>query len=111
MIIARYSDRLKSMADKIKSLDAMRGAVNQLLNLHIDYLPGSKKDIGKVELERYTKHDTALLILQILEDRLILVRIEHVTSSICSALFSVRKLVVVDPDIDAASLSAAVKIV
>ncbi|KAK3378994.1 hypothetical protein B0T24DRAFT_663270 [Lasiosphaeria ovina] len=111
IIVARYTDRLKSMADKIKSLDAMRGAVNQLLNLHIDYPPGSRKDIGKVELERCTKYDTALLILQIPEDRLILAGIEYVTSSICSALFSARKLVVVDPDADAASLSATVKII
>ncbi|KAK3377109.1 hypothetical protein B0T24DRAFT_656797 [Lasiosphaeria ovina] len=88
MIVARYADRLKSMADKTKSLGAIRGAINQLLNLHIDYPPEGKKEMGK-------------------EDRLILAGIEHVTSSICSALFSVRKLVVADPYADQVSLSAA----
>ncbi|KAK0712661.1 hypothetical protein B0T26DRAFT_714900 [Lasiosphaeria miniovina] len=110
MIVARYADRLKSMADKTKSLGAMRGAINQLLNLHIDYPPEGKKEIGKVELERCTKHDTALLVPRTQEDHLILAVIEHVTSSICSALFSVRKLVVADPNADEVSLSAAVKI-
>lgn len=64
MIVARYADRLKSMADKTKSLGAIRGAINQLLNLHIDYPPEGKKEMGKVELERCTKHDTALLVPQ-----------------------------------------------
>ncbi|KAK3367601.1 hypothetical protein B0H63DRAFT_84208 [Podospora didyma] len=106
MIVARYSERLKYMAEEIDTLVMFQGEVNNLINLHIEYARNDD-DTLKLAVGRCTKYHTASIAPESPEDRLILAGIESVTSNICSTLFHVRELIVVDPDADSGSLVAA----
>ncbi|KAH6847693.1 hypothetical protein B0I37DRAFT_405601 [Chaetomium sp. MPI-CAGE-AT-0009] len=104
LIVDRYADRLRYMAEGVESVVWMRTEVNGLLNTHIDY---SEEDGGyQAALGRCTRFYTRLAIPETQEDHLILAAVETVTHSICSALFTLRKLVVEDVDADEGSISA-----
>ena len=107
LIVARYADRLKYMADGVESLVWMRGELNGLLNTHIDY---SEEDEGyQAALGRCTRFYTRVAIPETQEDHLILAALETVTHNICSTLFTVRKLLIEDADADGRSITAVKK--
>ncbi|KAH6623361.1 hypothetical protein F5144DRAFT_595544 [Chaetomium tenue] len=105
LIVARYADRLKYMADGVESLAWMQGELNGLLNTHIDY---SEEDEGyQAALGRCTRYYTRVAVPNTQEDHLILAAIETVTHNICSTLLTVRKLVVENTHADEDSIIAA----
>ncbi|EAQ83551.1 hypothetical protein CHGG_09955 [Chaetomium globosum CBS 148.51] len=105
LIVARYADRLKYMADRVESLAWMQGEVNGLLNTHIDY---SEEDDGyQAALGRCTRYYTRVVVPDTQEDHLILAAIETVTHNICSTLLTVRKLVVENTHADEDSIITA----
>ncbi|SPQ24443.1 85e4f5bb-75b5-4bac-9a09-aa84823e6e4c [Thermothielavioides terrestris] len=105
LVVSRYADRLRYLAEGIESLEMMRAEVNSLLDTHIDY---AVEDEGfQNATQRCARHYTLSAVPGTQEDKLILTAIETVTHAICSALFEVRKLVVEDPEADDGSLDAA----
>ncbi|KAK3293023.1 uncharacterized protein B0H64DRAFT_345239 [Chaetomium fimeti] len=105
LIVDRYADRLRYMAEGVESVVWMRSAVNGLLNTHIDY---SVEDEGyQAALERCAQFYTRVVVPDTQEDHLILAAVETVTHSICSTLFAVRKLVVEDVHADEGSMVAS----
>lgn len=105
LVVTRYADRLKDMAELVDSVEHMQGEVNGLLDTHIDY---AKEDEGHgAAVERCATFYTSSVDPATHEDRLIRIAIETVTHDICSTLFQVRRLVVDDPAADDASLRLA----
>ncbi|KAK4186968.1 hypothetical protein QBC35DRAFT_252025 [Podospora australis] len=101
-IIGRYADRLWYMAEKISDLNLMRGEINLLLNTHIDYAAHDER--YESAKERCTEHYIRRIQPSTQGDRMILAAIKSVTHSICSILFTVRELIVEDPNADEGSL-------
>ncbi|KAK3939353.1 hypothetical protein QBC46DRAFT_450414 [Diplogelasinospora grovesii] len=98
MIITRYADRLQFLATKVEDIDTLRGEVNNLLNIYIDY--SQNDDRLERAVERCAEHYLPPLPTNhTQEDRFILAAIRSVTAKICSTLFQVRDLMV-DPDAD-----------
>lgn len=98
LVVARYADRLRYMFEGVTSAEVMQDEVNGLLDTHIDY--AMEDDGYQGAIRRCTRFYTSGLVPARQEDCLILTAIETVTYSICSALFEVRKLVVVDQKAD-----------
>ncbi|KAK4234751.1 hypothetical protein C8A03DRAFT_18407 [Achaetomium macrosporum] len=92
MVVGRYADRLRDMAEGGGSLEKMQGEVNSLLNIYIDYVA---EDEGyRKSIHRCAKHYTSSVARVTQEDKLILTAIETVMLDICSTLFEVRNVVV-----------------
>jgi hypothetical protein len=92
LVVGRYADRLRNMAEGVASLEEMQGEVNSLLNTYIDY---AAEDEGYREsIRRCAKHYTSSVVPDTQEEKLILTAIETVTLDICTTLFGVRSVVV-----------------
>jgi hypothetical protein len=92
LVVARYAERLRYMAEGIDTIEGLRYEIRGLLDTHIDY---ATDDYGyRDALDRcwtfYIRH----LKPETQEDRFILAAIETVTQRICSRLFKVRRLLV-----------------
>ncbi|KAK3306015.1 uncharacterized protein B0T15DRAFT_556643 [Chaetomium strumarium] len=95
LVVGRYADRIRDMAEAVGSLEEMQGEVDSLLNTYIDY---AVEDEGYREsARRCAKHYTWSAVPGTQEDKLILTAIETVMLDICSTLFEVRRVVVEDP--------------
>ncbi|KAI1143642.1 hypothetical protein F5Y05DRAFT_2021 [Hypoxylon sp. FL0543] len=105
MVVTRYSKRLPLMA-QTDSIEILRGEVNGLLNIYIDY---AETDEGFVAARRRCA-EFYLQPVQVRtpEDKLIYAAFENTTATICETLFEARRLVVEDPDVDETVAVAAV---
>ncbi|KAK3319706.1 hypothetical protein B0T19DRAFT_432887 [Cercophora scortea] len=97
MIVARYADKLRHLAGNV-SHSVMQGGLNSILNIYIDYSQEDKNLVGAID--RCTKHYISAVTPHTQEDHLILAGIESVMTSICSALFNARKIVIENTDAD-----------
>ncbi|KAK4122066.1 hypothetical protein N657DRAFT_647592 [Parathielavia appendiculata] len=104
MVVARYADRLKYMAE-VDTVEVMQAEVNGLLNTHIDH--AVEDDGHSAAMGRCSRFYTLGVAPQTHEDGLVLAAVETVTHSICSTLFQVRKMVVEEPDAAEGSLERA----
>ena len=105
MVVARYADNLKNMAERVDTIESMRRTVNHLLDTVIDYAEDDP-EFSKAKA-RCTHQYLYTISPATQEDALIFAAVERVTSSICSTLFHVRRLVVESEQVDESSLSAA----
>lgn len=108
IIVSRYADRLKFMAEKVDSVETMRDEIRFLLDVFIDY-SGKEKDPGiPAAVERCTNFYLRSVTPATKADRLIYTALESVTSQICSTLFRLRELLVTNPNPDESSVAASV---
>lgn len=105
LIVGRYADRIKFMAESVNSIDAMATEVNFLLTLFVDGSGAETTDEAAIErcANFYLRPVTPVTE----PDHLIKTAIEAVTHEICSTLFRVRGLVATDPAPDQSSLAAS----
>lgn len=96
LVVGRYADRLKYMAEKTTTVRAIADELNFLLTAFLDYSgqDGDEDDIITPSIQR-----CANLYLHAVQptteaDHLILAAIQTVTTEICTRLFAVRQLVV-----------------
>ncbi|KAF3065123.1 hypothetical protein GL218_01758 [Daldinia childiae] len=97
MIVTRYAKRLPFIA-QTDSIDVIRNEINGLLNIFIDY---AETDDGFLA----ARHRCVQFYLQpahirTQEDELIYAAIERTTTTICTALFKTREVIVEDTDAD-----------
>ncbi|KAK9787667.1 hypothetical protein AB5N19_03367 [Seiridium cardinale] len=104
LIVGRYSDRLKYMAESVDSIPSMANEVNFLLTLFID---GSGAETTEEAIDRCANFYLRSVTPVTDSDHLIKVALQTVTHEICSTLFRVHDLVVTDPAPDEPSLAAA----
>ncbi|KAL1841224.1 hypothetical protein VTJ49DRAFT_7292 [Mycothermus thermophilus] len=91
LVVARYAERLRHMAEGIETIAGMEDEVGGLLDTYIDY---AADDAGYgAATKRCAGFYTQGITPETEEDRLVLAAIETVTGSICSTLFEVRRLV------------------
>ncbi|KAI5867922.1 hypothetical protein GGS23DRAFT_591732 [Durotheca rogersii] len=106
MIVARYVDRLPLMA-QTDSLSTLRGEVNTLLNVYIDYSSEPSEMLAVAERRCASFYlQPVQALLHTVEDRLISAAIENTAARICAALFQVRRLVVENAGVDESELSS-----
>ncbi|KAF7538610.1 hypothetical protein G7054_g2837 [Neopestalotiopsis clavispora] len=104
LIVGRYADRLKDMAEAVDSIEAMAGKVNFLLTLFVD---GSSAETTEDAIDRCSDFYLRSVRPATESDHLIHTAFKTVTHEICSTLFRVRDLVVMDAAPDRSSLAAA----
>ncbi|KAJ9133809.1 hypothetical protein NKR23_g10470 [Pleurostoma richardsiae] len=108
IVVARYADRIKYMAEMVDSADVMAREVGFLLDVYVDY-PGDSTDVDVAgAIKRCTDFYLAAVSPVTDADRLIHAALTAVTSEICSALFRVRQLVDTSED-DGLALAESVK--
>ncbi|KAI5919270.1 hypothetical protein F4810DRAFT_687947 [Camillea tinctor] len=108
MVVARYGDRLPFMA-ATDSPTLFRQEVNNLLNVYIDY---AEEDEGLTAAKaRCSEYYLQPVSPRTPEDQLIHAGIESTLTTICTALFDARKLVVEDPEADEPALAAGKEII
>lgn len=118
LIVGRYADRIKYLAEKSRSVAQVRDEINFLLTVYIDFsgkdgAAGSKQQIAAAT-ERCADFYLHGVAPATEADRLIHAAVRTVTSEICTRLFDVRALVAGgddgngDDDDDAATLKEAV---
>ncbi|KAI1357497.1 hypothetical protein F5Y08DRAFT_324195 [Xylaria arbuscula] len=106
MIVARYADRLKLMAEEVHNLETMASEVNFLANVFIDNRDGSDKTDKAIT--RCT-HFYLRPVSPVTEpDVLIKAALETTSQKICQVLLQVHQLVVDSPSPDQTSLDASV---
>ncbi|KAI0537492.1 hypothetical protein GGR58DRAFT_347597 [Xylaria digitata] len=109
MIVGRYADRLKFMAEEVNTLELMASEVTFLTNVFVDNQDGVDK-VDKA-IERCTFFYLRSVSPLTEADVLIKAAFETTTSRICKTLFKVRQLVVEDPTPDQQSLDESVSAV
>ncbi|KAI1857793.1 uncharacterized protein JN550_013056 [Neoarthrinium moseri] len=108
LIVSRYADRVKYMAEAVQDIGAMAREVNFLLTLFVD---GSDKgDSLELGISRCSNFYLRSVSPVTEADVLIRTAFETVTREICTTLFRVRSLVVTDPAPDQSSLAASVSV-
>ncbi|KAI0410878.1 hypothetical protein F5X98DRAFT_358656 [Xylaria grammica] len=106
MIVARYADRLKFMAEGVHTLEVMASEVNFLTNVFIDNRDEEDKADKAVERCTYFYLHSVSPVTE--PDVLIKAALETTTHRICEVLLQVRQLVVDDPTPDRESLDESV---
>ncbi|KAI1129281.1 hypothetical protein F5Y10DRAFT_238603 [Nemania abortiva] len=106
MIVARYADRLKFMAEEVHSFELMASEVTFLTNVFIDNREG--RDNAEKAIERCTYFYLHSVSPVTKPDILIKAALETTTRKICQALFQVRQLVVENTEPDQKSLDDSV---
>lgn len=104
LIVGRYADRLKYMAESVDTVTAMSSEVNFLLTLFVD---GSGAGSTEDAIDRCAEFYLKTVTPTTKSDHLIRAAFQTVTHEICSTLFRVRGLVVEDPAPDQLSLAAS----
>ncbi|KAI0377098.1 hypothetical protein F5Y04DRAFT_265019 [Hypomontagnella monticulosa] len=100
MITTRYAQRLPFIS-RSNSINVIRNEVNNLLNVYIDY---SDTDDGLSSAQkRCAQFYLQPTRVRTPEDELIYAAIEATATTICTALFEVRRLVIEDTEIDETS--------
>ncbi|KAI0125355.1 hypothetical protein BJ170DRAFT_703422 [Xylariales sp. AK1849] len=106
LIVGRYADRLKYMAEEVNTIELMSREVNFLITLFVD---GSGAD---AEVDHSINRCASFYLQSVTPftkaDHLIKAAFETVTHEICNTLFKVHSLVVSDPAPDRSSLAASV---
>lgn len=111
MVVSRYADRLRYMAEGVHDLETMRTELNGALNSHIDYSVEDTETRFEEAINRCSSFYTLGTTPQTPEDGLILTAVETLTRDICSTLFEARNLLVESPGADDSSVSSAQKII
>ncbi|KAI3339411.1 hypothetical protein F4824DRAFT_455316 [Ustulina deusta] len=109
MIVARYADRLKFIAEEVHTLEVMASEVNFLTTVFIDNQDGEDK-VNKA-LERCTYFYLRSVSPMTAVDVFIKAAFETTTRRICKTLLEIRHLVVEDPTPDQKSLDGSVNAV
>ncbi|KAH6643384.1 hypothetical protein BKA67DRAFT_500745, partial [Truncatella angustata] len=104
LIVGRYADRIKYMAESVSRIESMASEVNFLLTMFID---GSGVEPTETAVNRCADFYLRSVAPVTDSDRFIKTALRSVTHEICSTLFLVRGLVVEDPAPDRGSLAAA----
>ncbi|KKY31587.1 hypothetical protein UCDDA912_g08451 [Diaporthe ampelina] len=93
LIVSRYADRLKYMAEKVSSASQLLEEINHLLTVYIDY---SSKDPDQTPyaINRCTNFYLDGISPQTNADQLIHAAVKSVTSEICSRLFGAREILI-----------------
>ncbi|KAJ8128086.1 hypothetical protein O1611_g5550 [Lasiodiplodia mahajangana] len=108
MIVGRYADRLKYMAEGVHTLELMTDEVNFLTTVFIDNREGDNVDEA---IERCTLFYLRSVSPVTEPDVLIKAALETTTQRICQVLFQVRQILVEDPMPDQKCLDDAVSAV
>ncbi|KAL2266724.1 hypothetical protein VTJ83DRAFT_6076 [Remersonia thermophila] len=96
LVVARYAERLRYMAEGVETVEGIEDEVGSLLDTHIDY---AAQDEGyAAAAKRCAGFYTQGLTPETQGDRLVLAAIETVAERICSTLFHVRQLVLERPE-------------
>ncbi|KAI1150114.1 hypothetical protein F4825DRAFT_24954 [Nemania diffusa] len=106
IIVARYADRLKLMAEEVHTLEAMASEVNFLTTAFIDNRDGGDKADKAIERCTYFYLRSVEPVTE--PDVLIKAALETTTRRICQVLFQVRQLVVENPKPNQSSLDDSV---
>lgn len=104
LIVGRYADRIKYMAESVDSVQSMAAEINFLLTLFVD---GSGAESTEDGIDRCANFYLRSVTPNTEADHLIQTALHTVTHEICSTLFRVRGLVVEDPAPDQSSLAAS----
>lgn len=110
LIVGRYADRIKYMADKTSSVSQVADEINFLLTTFIDF-SGKESDQVSPAIERCASFYLHGVKPVTEADQLIQTAIQTVSSELCTKLFDVRKVVLGESDLDdAGKMSLAVTI-
>lgn len=109
IIVARYADRLKFMAEETNTLEVMASEVSFLTTVFIDGQDGEDQVDKAVSRCTYFYLHSISGITE--PDSLIMTALETTTQRICKVLFEVRHLVVADATPDENSLDKSVSAV
>ncbi|KAK4143469.1 uncharacterized protein C8A04DRAFT_12335 [Dichotomopilus funicola] len=111
MVVSRYADRLRYMAEGVHDAETMRIELNGALNTHIDYSIQDTETRSEAAIDRCSSFYTLAASPQTLEDGLILTAVETVARDICSTLFEARNLFAEDPAANDTSVARAQQII
>ncbi|KAI0973539.1 hypothetical protein F4678DRAFT_425061 [Xylaria arbuscula] len=109
IIVARYADRLKFIAEETHSLEVMASEVSFLTTVFIDSQDGEDQVDKAVERCTYFYLHSVSPITK--SDAYILAALETTTRRICEVLFEVRDLVAANPTPDQKALDKSVSAV
>lgn len=104
LIVGRYADRIKDMAEAVDDVETMATKVGFLLTMFVD---GAGAETTEDAIARCSGFYLRSVRPTTESDRLIHTAFSAVTHEICSSLFRVRDLVVTNPAPDRSSLAAA----
>lgn len=110
LIVGRYADRIRFMAEKTSDPSQIASDLNFLLTVYLDY-SGKDSDQVSAAIDRCTTFYLHGIDPVTDSDHLIHAAIRETTSEICTKLFEVRELVTGDSELaDSARLSQAVSV-
>ncbi|KAI1295307.1 hypothetical protein F5Y03DRAFT_371952 [Xylaria venustula] len=109
IIVARYADRLKFMAEETHSLEVMASEVNFLTTVFID--SQDREDQVNNAVERCTSFYLGSVSLITESDAYVKAALDTTMRKICKVLFEVRDLVATNPSPDQKSLESSVSAV
>ncbi|TPX18285.1 uncharacterized protein E0L32_002794 [Thyridium curvatum] len=99
MVVSRYADRLRFIAERTTTLEDVRADVNGLLDTFINYATAAAADDAQTPdlvaaRRRCSRHylDPVRSAVTTWQDELIRIALEAVTSRICTDLFAVRAI-------------------
>ncbi|KAH8662379.1 hypothetical protein BX600DRAFT_382718 [Xylariales sp. PMI_506] len=104
LIVGRYADRIKYMAEQVDSTEKMAEEIDFLLTVFVD---GSGAESTPDAIDRCANFYVQYLTPVTEADRLIKTAFQATVHEICDTLFRVRSLVVLDPAPDQSSLAAS----
>lgn len=107
IIVARYADRLKLMAEEILTLEEMAGEISFLTNVFIDNQDGSDKRDKAITRCTYFYLRSVSPVTE--PDVLIKTALETTSRRICQVLLHIHQLVVDNPSPDETSLNTSVR--
>lgn len=99
LVVGRYADRIKFMAEKMSAVSQVASEINILLTAFLDY-SGKDSDQVSAAIERCTTFYFYGVTPVTEADHLIHAAIKATTSELCTKLFQVRELVTGDSDLD-----------
>lgn len=99
LIVGRYADRIKYMADKASSASQIADEVNVLLTTFIDF-SGKETDLVAPAIERCASFYLHGVKPVTEADKLVHAALRTVSSEICTRLFDVREVVVIGEGTD-----------
>lgn len=104
LIVGRYADRVKYMAEKTKKVSAIAEEINFLLTAFIDYSGKEENDMVAPSIERCASVYLHAVKPDTEADGFIYAALKTVTTEICTRLFDVREIVTRDSDLDKAEV-------
>ncbi|ORY67774.1 uncharacterized protein BCR38DRAFT_428113 [Pseudomassariella vexata] len=105
LVVSRYADRLKYMVESAESIEQLAHEISFLLNVFIDYSADDTNSASAIG--RCTDFYLGSVVPVTEADHMILTGFKAVSREICTSLFRVRNLLILDPAPDVKSLTAS----